>query len=201
MLLRRYSVFISVGCLLLSLWTTWKSDCVSHSQGRNPTFQTRHPSPTSLVGEKSTPPGPTAQPAIKECELPFDVMAPTNRPSSTAYPSLHPQSSTSYSEHLVENTRAASLRRATSQCGMIVSDQLGNASAKLSYCEDYARSVMEGSREVKDGSFITHHCKSLWFSPSEACDLLQGIGKLILFVGDSISRQLQQGLFTVLTGS
>lgn len=41
----------------------------------------------------------------------------------------------------------------------------------------------------------------MWFTPAEACDLLEAHDRLIVFIGDSLSRQLQQGLHTVLTGS
>jgi hypothetical protein len=83
----------------------------------------------------------------------------------------------------------------------VVSQQLGNASARLLPCDDFPRAVEGGSRAGRDGPFFTAGCPAVWFTPSEACDFLQGLNKLILFVGDSIARQVQQGLFTALTGS
>jgi len=81
----------------------------------------------------SLPPGPTAQPALKECDLPLEMMAPTTPPTPTSFPSLHPMPPLELSDTLASQIRAASLRRATSQCGQVISDQLGNASARLQY--------------------------------------------------------------------
>jgi hypothetical protein len=137
---------------------------------------------------------------VHECAIPIDVLAPTQRPSPTAYPTVRAAPGGPL-DAAVEAARAAALRRHTTQCGTTFSDLLGNASARLQYCDDYSRAVMNGHREAVDGTFFTEGCRSVWFTPSEACDLIAGLGKLILFVGDSIARQLNQGFVNVLTGS
>lgn len=217
-LCRRYSPYISILAVFFALFTSYQtpercttsssSEDVSRHHSGVRSMTTASPSATASTGSSSVgvnldalPPGPTAQPALKECDIPLEMMAPTTPPTPTSFPSLHPMPTLELSDALASQVRSASLRRATSQCGQVISDQLANSSARLQYCPDYARSVMEGGREYLDGPFSPRNCNSVWFTPSEACDLLQGIGKLILFVGDSIGRQLQQGLFTVLTGS
>jgi hypothetical protein len=145
-------------------------------------------------------PAPSTVPAVLECQLPPDVLAPTTRASPSAQPSMR-AAPVGAVDALAAASRAASLARQTAQCGYVVSGQLGNASARLLPCDDYPRAVEGGFREGRDGPFFTPQCPSVWFTPSEACDLLQGLNKLILFVGDSIARQVQQGLFTALTGS
>ena len=159
------------------------------------------PAAAAARASPSSPqPAPTAVPALNECSLPLDVMAPTDRPSPSAYPSLRALPSALPGEAELAAARAAAAARHTAQCYQVISNQLANASARLVYCEDYARSVAAGSRPHKDGPFSLT-CPTVWFTPAEACALLQAIGKLVVFVGDSIGRQLQQGLFTVLTGS
>lgn len=145
-------------------------------------------------------PAPSTAPAVLECALPLDVLAPTTRASPSALPSMRAPP-VGPADALAAASRAASLARQTAQCGYVVSEQLGNASARLLPCDDFPRAVEDGFREGRDGPFFTPRCPSVWFTPSEACDLLQGLNKLILFVGDSIARQVQQGLFTALTGS
>ena len=157
----------------------------------------RAPPPVNL---SALPAGPTAAPALSACELPIDVMAPTNRPSPSAYPSLRPAPAAHPGDAALAAARAAAARRSTAQCHQVMSDHLADAAARLIYCDDFARSVREGSRPGRDGPFKMR-CPALWFTPTEACQVLKDIGKLVVFVGDSIGRQLQQGLFTVLTGN
>ena len=144
---------------------------------------------------------PVSTPAMLVCEQPLDVMAPTTRVSHAPYPSLVPAPSHASLDAAMEATRAAALRRHTAQCGTVVSDQLGNASARLMYCDDYSRAVQTGGRAYKDAPFVSNGCSSVWFTPSEACALLTALDKMILFVGDSLSRQLNQGVYLALTGS
>jgi hypothetical protein len=143
---------------------------------------------------------PTSAPAVLECAIPIDVLAPTQRPSPSAYPSLRPPPSGAL-DAAVAAARGAALRRHSAQCGATFSDLLGNASARLQFCDDYPLAVLGGARAERDGPFFTPRCPSVWFSPGEACDLLAGLNRLILFVGDSIARQLNQGFVNVLTGS
>ena len=63
------------------------------------------------------------------------------------------------------------------------------------------RAVAAGRRAWRDGPFSPQGCHSVWFTPAEACDLLAGLNRLILFVGDSLARQANQGLAACLTGS
>jgi hypothetical protein len=128
-------------------------------------------------------------------------MAPTTRPSHAAYPSLVPAPSFNSLDDAMAATRASALRRQTAQCNQVISDQLGNASSRLVWCDDFSRAVAAGGRAFKDAPFYTKGCPAVWFTPAEACALLTALDKMILFVGDSLSRQLNQGLFTVLTGS
>jgi hypothetical protein len=144
---------------------------------------------------------PSGLPVTAICDLPLDVMAPTTRASHTAYPSLDPAPSYSSVDEAVLAERVAASRRSTAQCGMVVSDNLGNPAARLTFCKDFSAAIEKGARKERDGPFFTQGCRAMWFTPSEACDLLSALDKRILFVGDSISRQLQQGIFSVLTGS
>jgi len=69
-------------------------------------------------------------------------------------------------------------------------------------CDDFSRALQQGGREYKNGPFtLAPPCKAVFFSPSEACDLVEGLGELIIFIGDSLMRQLFQGVFMVLSGS
>jgi hypothetical protein len=145
-------------------------------------------------------PAPTSAPAVHECAIPLDVLAPTRRPSPSAYPTLRPAPRGALDAE-VEAARAAALRRHTTQCGTTFSDLLGNHSARLRFCDDYPRALLDGRREALDGPFYPAGCASVWFTPGEACDLLAGLNRLILFVGDSIARQLNQGFVNVLTGA
>jgi hypothetical protein len=128
-------------------------------------------------------------------------MAPTTRASHSAYPSVLAQPAFSSLDDAMRVSRAAALRRHTAQCGSVIADELADAAPRLLFCDDFPRAVAAGARAVRDGPFSTDGCAAVWFTPGEACDLLEALDRLVLFVGDSLLRQLQQGLHTVLTGS
>ena len=198
--LRRFSGLFSLFAFSLAVYVAFfKEERPCEGKAAPPRPSAAPPAPRAL-NLSALPPGPSAAPAINECALPLDVMAPTTRPSPTAYPSMRPVPSAHPGDEALAALRAAAARRHTSQCFQVISDQLANASARLVYCDDFARAVAEGSRAHRDGPFQLR-CPTVWFTPAEACQVLQAIGKLVVFVGDSIGRQLQQGLFSVLTGS
>ena len=197
--LRRFSGLFSLFAFCLAVYVAFFKEEGPCDRPASPRATAASAAPRAL-NLSALPPGPSAVPAINECALPLDVMAPTTRPSPSAYPSLRPMPSAHPGEEALAALRAAAARRHTSQCFQVISDQLANASARLVYCEDFARAVAEGSRTHRDGPFQVR-CPTVWFTPAEACLVLQAIGKLVVFVGDSIGRQLQQGLFSVLTGS
>ena len=205
---RRFSGLLSLLACCIAIYVGFFQERTANCVPTSSTLPGRHlarPSPQGApplapVNISALPPGPTAAPALSACELPLDVMAPTQRPTPTPFPTLRPVPSSLPGEAEITAMRAAALRRHTSQCFQVISDQLANASARLVYCEDFARAVQDGHREFRDGPFYTR-CPAVWFTPGEACALLKIIGKMIVFVGDSIGRQVQQGLFTVLTGS
>jgi hypothetical protein len=69
-------------------------------------------------------------------------------------------------------------------------------------CQNILANVANGKRNFRDGPFVpAGQCALQWFSSEEACRVLQGSGKLIVFFGDSLARHLQQGLYTVLSGN
>ena len=195
--IKRYSGLLTLLSVLLAWLLALREDSCAP-----PPLQSR-----PLDGRAAPPPvprnassAPSSAPAVLECAIPQDVLAPTQRPSPSAYPSLRPAPSGALDAAFAA-ARAASLRRATAQCGYVLSDELGNASARLQFCEDYPRAVQLGFRESRDGPFFTPRCPTVWFTPTEACDLLAALNRLILFVGDSLARQANQGLAACLTGS
>ena len=98
--------------------------------------------------------------------------------------------------------RAARQARETAQCNQTFSALLADAAPRLIHCADFARAVRGGRRERPDGPFrLAPPCRALFFSPAEACDLLQAQGRLVILAGDSLMRHLQQGLFMALSGS
>ena len=195
--LKRYSGLLTLTAVLLA-WLLALRDAPACPAAPLP-VAARLAAPPPLRNASSAP-APTSAPAVHECAIPLDVLAPTQRPSPSAYPSLRPAPSGEL-DAAVAAARAAALRRHTTQCGATFSDLLGNHSARLQYCEDYPRAVLGGSRKAKDGPFHPEGCSSVWFTPQEACDLVAGLNRLILFVGDSIARQLNQGFVNVLTGA
>jgi hypothetical protein len=127
-------------------------------------------------------------------------MAPTARPSPSPFPSRVPPAPLTELERAYAAQRAAALRRHTAQCDHVVSDQLADAAPRLSFCDDFPRAVEMGSRSYRDGPFALSGCSAVWFSPSEACELLRAHDLRVQIVGDSLTRQLQQGIFMALTG-
>lgn len=120
--------------------------------------------------------------------------------SPSPFPTRVPLAPLSELELAFATQRAAALRRHTAQCGYVISDQLADAAPRLAYCDDFPRAVAGGARPYRDGPFTLDGCSAVWFSPSEACELLRAHDLRVQIVGDSITRQLQQGIFTVLTG-
>ena len=206
--IRRFSGLLSLTAFVLAVYVAFFQErtCTpaSPAAGAAPPPPRSDSTAAAAAAARASPsspqPAPTGAPALSECSLPLDVMAPTARPSPSAYPSLRPLPSALPGEAALAAARAAAAARHTAQCFQVISNQLANASARLVYCEDFARAVAAGSRPHRDGPFSLR-CPAVWFTPAEACALLQAVGKLVVFVGDSIGRQLQQGLFTVLTGS
>jgi hypothetical protein len=68
--------------------------------------------------------------------------------------------------------------------------------------EGLLKSLATGGRASVNGPFkFGGACGGIkWYSPREACDLLQAAGSLVL-VGDSLQRHLAQALFSVLAGN
>ena len=69
------------------------------------------------------------------------------------------------------------------------------------WCADLPTAITEhGGRSSWDAPFRIHGCNLRWYSRQVACDLLQSSGHVIMW-GDSLTRQLVQGLLIVLTGN
>jgi hypothetical protein len=117
---------------------------------------------------------PTGIPALEECVLPSDIYSPMAKvPSPSVRPSARPRAGAGSTDAALEAARAASLRRATSQCGFVYSDALADAAAVPEVCDDWAEAVRAGGRaEGRDAPFATAGCRGVWFSADEACDLL-----------------------------
>ena len=56
-----------------------------------------------------------------------------------------------------------------------------------------------GERHSEDGPLILSGCRIVWYTPEEACALVERTG-LLIFHGDSLTRHLIQGIITVLSG-
>ena len=198
--IKRYSGALTLTAVLLAwLLALRETPAACAAPGPLP-LAARAAAPPPLRNASGAAPAPTSAPAVHECAIPLDVLAPTQRPSPSAYPSLRP-APVGELDAAVAAARAAALRRHTTQCGATFSDLLGNHTARLQYCEDYSRALLGGARPWRDGPFHPAGCSSVWFSPQEACDLVAGLNRVILFVGDSIARQLNQGFVNVLTGA
>lgn len=141
--------------------------------------------------------------SMGSCEVLVDPLAAPSIPSTspTPLPSLR-AAPVAQGDEAYAAIRASRLARETTQCNQTFSALLSDASPRLVHCADFGRAMRGGSRAVQDGPFaLAPPCRPLFFSPAEACDLLQGQGRMVILVGDSLMRQLQQGLFIALTGS
>ena len=67
-------------------------------------------------------------------------------------------------------------------------------------CPDMAWSLEFGYRTSFNGPFTAPNCALRWFSPEEACRIVQRRG-FVLTVGDSLLRQLDSALHMVLIGN
>ena len=147
----------------------------------------KRPAYTSL-GACEVLPDPLAAPAVPSA-------SPTTLPTLRAAPRAA-------GDAAFASARARRLARETAQCNQTFSALLEDAAPRLEHCADFARAVRNGRRAGPNSPFsLAPPCRALFFSPAEACDLLQGPGRLVILAGDSLMRQLQQGLFMALTGS
>ena len=185
--------------LLVVLYTAWLSstpESVCATSDATPAAASAPRSATALATAN-----PSGVPASLLCDLPPEALAPTAYPSSSAQPTLRlvPRGAL---DAAMSAARAATLRRHTAQCGRVLSDTLADASARLIQCDDFPRAIREGTRDRFNGPFrVGAGCSAVWWSPGEACDLLQRQGRLVVFVGDSLNRGFLQGVWMALTGS
>jgi hypothetical protein len=152
-------------------------------------------------------PRPPAYLSLGACELPADPLAPPRTASATpsAPPSHAPLPTGSY-EALFAAARERRLEAATSQCGRVYSRALSNASARLVHLDSLASCLERGVRANSSSSGeedapLALPCPVPWLAPEEACRLLAALNTQLVLVGDSLVRQLQQGLFVALTGN
>ena len=141
--------------------------------------------------------------SLGSCEVEVDPLSAPARPtpSPSALPSLR-AAPTGPLDVAFGQARRRRQARETRQCNQTFSDVLHDAAPRLVQCDDFARALRQGTRAFANGPLsLAPPCKAVFFSPSEACDLLAGLGDLVIFVGDSLSRQLLQGVFMVLSGS
>jgi len=72
---------------------------------------------------------------------------------------------------------------------------------ELGKCESLPEAMSSGSRARPGAPFdLGADCGVKWFTPEEACDLIGSAGKLV-FQGDSLIRQLNVAMVSVLSGN
>ena len=139
--------------------------------------------------------------SLGSCDIPASALEPPKTFSHTpsALPSLRAAPMGKLDAALTI-ARASRLVRETTQCNQTFSNSLLNASPRLLPCDDFSRAMREGQRASIDSPFELKGCRGVWFTPTEACDVIEAQDRMILFVGDSILRQMLQSLFVVLSG-
>lgn len=144
------------------------------------------------------------------CDFPPDSLVAPRTASATpsALPS-HPPLPTGPYDQIFAASRAARLEHSTAQCGKVYSRALLNASSRLEHI-DNLNACLEGGVRVnsgdglsgdEDGGSLALPCPVPWLAPEEACQLLAALNTQLVLLGDSLLRQLQQGLFVALTGN
>jgi hypothetical protein len=135
------------------------------------------------------------------CDLPASALEAPKTFSHTpsALPSLR-AAPMGELDAVLTTSRAARLVRETTQCNQTFSNSLLNATPRLLPCDDFSRAMREGRRASIDAPFDLKGCRGVWFTPSEACDMIEAQDRMILFVGDSLLRQMLQSLFVILSG-
>ena len=109
--------------------------------------------------------------------------------------------------------RLAMLRELTGTCdpaypyvdalvnGPVGSVGVGPENAALPLCTEaqFAAALRRAVRPEMDGPLYVDGCRLTWFTRAVACDLVERLGILVVS-GDSLTRQIGQGMLMILTG-